>query len=190
MPDVKRANLYAPERDRLDRAKVWNYVKTMPYSGKCKVRPARRNDLNTLQKIWLELMHMHENNDRSFALAADGLQKWLQMAEDMLDRDDTFVFTALEGSHAVGFCLGWIARNPPIYRLTDVGFISEVAVAKEAQRRGVGSALIAAARRWFLERRLTEFQLSTAVWNEPARRFWESIGGEALLVRYRFDVHR
>lgn len=152
------------------------------------VRPARRDDLAALQDIWLELMHMHERNDVSFALASDGVAKWQQMAEDMLDRDDTFVMVAHDAAQIVGFCLGWVARNPPIYRVSEVGFISEIAVTKKAQRAGAGSALIKASRLWFADRNLVEFQLSTAVWNEAAQRFWRAVGGSPLLVRYRFDV--
>src|SRR6185437_13756102 len=116
------------------------------------------------------------------------LQKWQQMVEDMLDRDDTFVFTAFNGEEVVGFCLGWVARNPPIYKVPEVGFVSELAVAKRAQRTGVGRALMKTARAWFQARHLTEFQLSTAVWNEPAKAFWMALGGQSLLIRYRFDV--
>jgi GNAT superfamily N-acetyltransferase len=158
-----------------------------PGSG-CTVRAARREDLAALKKVWLELMHMHEQNDVSFALARDASQRWQQMADDMLDRDDTFVFAAVRDHTVLGFCLGWVARNPPIYKVSEVGFISEIAVAKAAQRQGVGKALMAASHRWFAERRLTEYQLSTAVWNDKARAFWLASGGQELLIRYRFDV--
>ena len=84
--------------------------------------------------------------------------------------------------------MGWIARNPKVYLAREVGFLSEVAVAMSMQRRGVGTALVQEARRWFRVRGIDEMQLSTAVWNEPARRFWEAAGGVPLLVRYRFDT--
>lgn len=153
------------------------------------IRPARHADIGQLTDVWLQLMDMHQAQDMAFTLADDGLVQWQQMAYDMLDREDTFVFVAQSGAELVGFCLGWIARNPPIYAVSDVGFISEIAVAKTHQGRGMGKALVAAARRWFSRRHLLEFQLSTAVWNQNAQEFWQSVGGAPLLVRYRFDVH-
>lgn len=153
-----------------------------------RVSRATGADLWELAQIWSELMSLHEGRDEHFALAPDGLQRWMQMAEEMLDRDDAFLFKAEHQGRLVGFCLGWVAHNPPIYRAQEVGFVSEVAVVQSQRRRGVGSALIGEARRWFRERGLREFQLSTAVWNEEARRFWEAVGGEPLLVRYRFDA--
>ena len=153
------------------------------------IRPAQHEDIGRLTDVWLQLMHMHEAQDTAFTLAEDGLLQWQQMAYDMLDRDDTFVLVAASGDALVGFCLGWVARNPPIYAVSDVGFISEIAVAQQHQGHGVGKALVAAARHWFSKRHLMDFQLSTAVWNQTAQDFWHAVGGAPLLVRYRFDVH-
>ena len=145
-------------------------------------------DLPRLGAIWLELMRLHQDTDPHFAMAGDALARWMAMAEEMLARDDAFLFKADVQGTPSGFCLGWVASNPPIYRTPEIGFLSEVAVTRAARRRGIGSALVGAARRWFRERGLAEFQLSTAVWNTTAREFWRAIGGEELLVRYRFDT--
>lgn len=152
------------------------------------VRPARHADVLALGTIWEELMTFHEQTDPRFALAADALTRWRSLAHDMLSRDDGFLLMAELFGRPVGFVLGWMARNPPIYRVSDVGFISEIAVARHEQRRGVGTTLMNHARAWFLEHKVYEFQLSTAVWNDAARAFWQSLGGEPLLVRYRFPI--
>lgn len=152
------------------------------------VRPAVHADLGVLSEIWQELMDYHETSDERFALASDAVESWQVLAEDMLTREDAFLLAAHNGGDPVGFCLGWIARNPPIYRVTEVGFISEIAVARTHQRHGVGRALIAEAMRFFAGRGVHEFQLSTAVWNEGAHEFWRALGGEVLLWRYRFPI--
>jgi ribosomal protein S18 acetylase RimI-like enzyme len=154
----------------------------------CTTRPARTDDLPALSLIWQEFMHTHASRDESFALADHSLQRWNTMAADMIARDDTFVFVATHQGVAVGFCLGWIARNPPIYRVGELGFISEIAVAGTQRRQGAGRALIAAASRWFSAHHLSEFQLSTAVWNVEAQHFWAAVGGKPLLLRYRFSL--
>lgn len=154
------------------------------------VRPARHPDILGLGAIWQELMTLHEQTDTRFALATDALMRWRTLAHDMLGRDDGFLLLAELMGRPVGFVLGWLAKNPPIYRVGDVGFISEVAVATAYQRRGVGTQLMEQARAWFLERGVGEYQLSTAVWNEAAQSFWKSLGGEPLLLRYRFPTER
>ncbi len=151
-------------------------------------RPARLNDAAVLKQIWLQFMQMHEQTDASFALADDGLQRWEEMVLDLMGRQDTFVMVAELNRCVVGFCLGWVARNPNIYKVAEVGFISEIAVVPEARRQGVGRSLIAAARTWFQAHELDHFQLSTAVWNTEAQKFWEAVGGRPLLVRFSFNV--
>lgn len=153
------------------------------------VRLATGADISVLGPIWLEFMQSHERADDRFALSDNALYRWEAMVREMIERDDTFVLIAEGGDdRPLGFCVGWVARNPPIYRAAEVGFVSEIAVREQARRRGVGRALMRHAIHWFRERRLCEFQLSTAVWNEGARRFWEELGGEPFLVRYRFEL--
>ena len=152
------------------------------------LRRAHRGDLAELGPIWLEMMQTHALRDASFTLAQNCLPRWKEMTQELLARSDAFVLVASEGPSLVGFCLGWVARNPPIYAHSEVGFISEMAVAQANQRRGIGRQLLAAARTWFHARRLLDFQLSTAIWNQDARQFWESCGGRALLVRYQFGL--
>lgn len=152
------------------------------------VRPALLADLAVLSQIWQELMDYHQETDERFALADDAVERWQVLAEDMLAREDAFLLAAHNGGDPTGFCLGWIARNPPIYRVAEVGFISEIAVARVQQRRGVGRALIQEAMRFFAAKGVNEFQLSTAVWNDSAHEFWKALGGEVLLYRYRFPL--
>ncbi len=157
-------------------------------AARVKVGPARHDELSALGAIWRELMELHASTDPRFALADDALARWTAMAEDLLDRQQGFLLAARAGKTPVGFCLGWIARNPPIYRVPEIGFISEIAVARRHQRRGVGRALICAAVRFFRAHGVDEFQLSTAEWNETACAFWRALGGELLLLRYRFAL--
>ncbi len=152
------------------------------------IRPATFADLDDLADIWRELMSLHETFDARFALADDAADRWQALASDMLGREDGCLMTAEHNDKPVGFCLGWVAQNPAIYKVRQVGFISEIAVRSGERRQGVGRALVASAVRWFEEQGLAEFQLSTAIWNEDARRFWQSLGGEELLVRYRFEL--
>lgn len=129
----------------------------------------------------------HESRDEHFALACDANLRWQSLMNEMMHRDDGFVIVGEVAGAACGYILGWLARNPPIYATSTVGFISELAVSASVRRRGVGTALMEAAREWFRGRGVHEFQLATACWNEDAKAFWERLGGRPILTRYRFE---
>lgn len=152
------------------------------------MREAQRTDVDALAPIWVDFMRDHERQDAHFTLARDAESRWRSLVGEMIFRDDGFVLVGEVDGEAAGYCLGWLARNPPIYEVATVGFISELAVASFARRRGLGSALIDEARRWFSAHGISEFQLATAVWNDSAQAFWAALGGRAILTRFRFDV--
>lgn len=163
-----------------------------PTAGpQCAIRAAVPADLPQLAPVWQEMMAAHSARHRSFAMVEDSLARWLEMAADLMARRDGFVLVAAAPpAPPLGFALGWLADNPPIYQRGQIGFVSELAVATEAQRRGVGGALLEACRRWFHGAGVEEFQLATAVWNEGAQALWRRRGGTPLLTRYRFDTGR
>lgn len=149
------------------------------------VRAATGVDLPWMAALWQQMMHRHHRAHPGFALADDAVATWEASMWDMMARPDSFVLAAPR----VGFCCGWVARHPAIYRAQKVGLLSEIAVAQRARRQGVGTALLAAARAWFVARELQEFQLATAMFNGPAQRFFRAQGGTPLLMRYHFVLH-
>lgn len=148
----------------------------------------RPREAAALLPLWHELMRPHVEHEPAFALAPDADRRWVELAEEMAERDDAFLLVARLGELTAGYALGWQARNPTIYAVSQIGFISELVVTSAVRRRGVGRALVEGCRQWFRGRGLGEFQLATAVWNREAQAFWEAVGGAALLLRYRFLV--
>jgi ribosomal protein S18 acetylase RimI-like enzyme len=152
-----------------------------------RVRTGRRADIDAVLPIWEAFMREHEARDEHFRLASNAPERWRSLMTEMIHRDDGFVLVAEVDGDIAGYVLGWLARNPPIYEASTVGFISELAVSETRRHCGVGSHLVRASRDWFNRRGAREFQLATALWNEAARALWESEGARPILVRYRFQ---
>lgn len=152
------------------------------------VRSAGPKDLAAMATIWRQMMADHVALHPAFALADDATERWRDSIWEMLAAPDSFVFVATLPQQVAGFCTGRSAYNPTIYETRRVGLVCELAVCQDARRRQVGAALVAEARSWFAARALDEFQLSTALANDAGRAFWRAMGGEELLVRYRFAV--
>ncbi len=78
-------------------------------------------------------------------------------------------FVAEEESALVGFVL---ARQMSAGR----GHIVTLDVEEAQRRRGVGTALLAAAESWLAAQGVTRVRLETAVDNQPAVAFWQKAG--------------
>jgi ribosomal protein S18 acetylase RimI-like enzyme len=91
-------------------------------------------------------------------------------------RDDRTIFlAALEGEAPIGFLFGYdLPRrrgSPSIF------FVYEVDVQPAWQRRGVATQLFRELERLLRARRVSEAFVLTSASNEPAMRFYESVGG-------------
>jgi GNAT superfamily N-acetyltransferase len=102
--------------------------------------------------------------------------------EEALADEGPLLIATLDGA-PVGYLEGRIelpyVRESPIGR---VGHVALVRVVPEARRRGVATALLAAAEAWFKARGLAWLQLSWHPWNEPARATWAAHGFEPFRV--------
>jgi GNAT superfamily N-acetyltransferase len=157
-------------------------IDALQVTGPPRVRPGCTGDVRWMMPLWTTMMQQHARHSDAFALADDAAVVWQKSMWEMMARRDSFVLV----SEPLGFCCGWVAQHPAIYRAQNVGLVSEICVADGAQRMGVGKALMAAAGHWFALRELNEFQLATAMFNTRAQAFFVALGGAPLLMRYRF----
>lgn len=84
---------------------------------------------------------------------------------------------AIDGGKILGFVFAVEKEGDTAYDAGErIGYVEEIAVLGQARSRGIGRALMDAARDRFRRRGLTSFKLSTVPGNESARAFYESLG--------------
>ena len=93
---------------------------------------------------------------------------------------DAAVFVAVDTASIVGVISVRASRH---FTGERDGYIGELVVAERAARRGIGSALVAAADDWGREHGLANLTLHTGAFNTPARAFYAAIGFAAEEVR-------
>lgn len=91
--------------------------------------------------------------------------------------DHTIVATAADSSIA-GFVACRIDRETAVLRGGPAGTIPLIAVHASARGRGVGSALIARARTWFIDNGASMVEVGTQARNLAARRLYQQCGFE------------
>jgi GNAT superfamily N-acetyltransferase len=93
------------------------------------------------------------------------------------------VYVAAEGDRVVGFAAANV-RNPPKFDLD--AELSAIYIAADHKRRGIGRRLVAAVAAAQRARGASGFITWVIAKNEPARAFYERLGGE-LLVEQPFQ---
>ena len=76
----------------------------------------------------------------------------------------------------VGFIVGTVEREIPIYRLREYGFLHDLWVEPEYRNEGVARQMVMLAVEKFKEIGVEQVRLDTAAKNEGARRLFESCG--------------
>jgi len=142
------------------------------------VRKAERRDLDTLGRLGAMLIRTHYAFDRQrFLPPFEGVEKgYASFLGRALDSPDDCVFVAERDGLIVGYIfaalepLSWKELRGP------AGFIHDVAVAVEARRAGIGSALLGAAEDQLLRAGVVAVALETPVNNAAAIRFYKQKG--------------
>ena len=102
------------------------------------------------------------------------------LAEE-LDNPPAVFLAAVEGESVLGYV--------GMHHVVDEGFITNVAVAPDARRRGVARALLAALAAYGREHALYRITLEVRVGNTPARALYEGEGYVLDGVRPKFYSH-
>ena len=98
---------------------------------------------------------------------------WVSGYPDAEPDADTAAFVAERAGRILGFA--GVARRTHFSGETD-GYLGELAVAAEAERTGVGRALVAAAEAWTRSHGLRRLTLDTGAANLRARAFYRALG--------------
>ena len=88
------------------------------------------------------------------------------------------MLVAEQQGDVVGYIIGHLAENPPIFELRHYGHVSDICVAPDRRRGGVGRKLFAALREWLHSYGLSVVQLSVAARNATSQAFWREMGFE------------
>lgn len=147
------------------------------------IRPATPADIPAVLPMVREICRMHARMDPErygfLDDVAERYERWLpQRAAD--PRSVLLVAEAASPQPrppmVVGFLVGAVETNIPIYTLREYGYIHDVWVEPAHRARGIASALVDEALRRFGAMGVTQVRLETAAENEAARRLFASRG--------------
>ena len=148
------------------------------YDGGMEIRAARPEDVQFVTPMVRKLCDLHQSWDPakySFLEDIEGMyDSWLRAKS----RDPRAVFLVADraGRGPVGFLIGLVEPEIPIYRLSEFGFIHDLWVEPEYRNEGVARQMVMLAVEKFREMGVMQVRLDTAMPNEAARKLFESCG--------------
>lgn len=154
-------------------------------STRFEVRPATAADVPAVLPMVRAICALHEHWDpERYPMLPDVVERYRRwLPERAADPESVFLVAQhQDGSSLVGFLIGTVEENIPIYRVARYGFIHDVWVDPSARRSGVASALVENALGRFRAIDVAQVRLETAVPNDEARALFARVGFRQSVV--------
>ena len=90
--------------------------------------------------------------------------------------EDGLVLVAGDKGKVIGYSLAEIRRISPGLKREKYGYIDEMAVTANYQRRGIGEKMLAEIMRWFQSNDIKRVELGTTTQNVVGNSFWQKQG--------------
>jgi ribosomal protein S18 acetylase RimI-like enzyme len=143
------------------------------------IRPARAEDVPAVLPMVEKLCKLHETWDPAKYSFLPNIpqmyDQWLR--ERAGHRRSVFLVAESEQpKKIVGFVIGTVEREIPIYRLKEYGFLHDLWVEPEYRNEGAARQMVMLAIEKFKEIGVEQVRLDTAAENEAARRLFAACG--------------
>jgi len=143
------------------------------------IRPANAEDVPAVLPMVEKLCKLHESWDSAkYSFLPDIPQMYDQWLRERASHQRTVFLVAETARPAklVGFVIGTVEREIPIYRVKEYGFLHDLWVEPEYRHEGVARQMVMLAVEKFKEMGMEQVRLDTAAENEAARRLFEACG--------------
>ena len=148
------------------------------------IRPATAADVPAVLPMVRKLCDLHRGWDPDKYDFLGGIEEMYRgwLTSRAKDPRSVFLVADREGRGPVGFLIGTVEREIPIYRLKEYGFVHDLWVEEDYRNEGLGRQLVMAAVAAFRELVVEQVRLDTAAANEVARKLFEACGFRTSVI--------
>ncbi len=147
------------------------------------VRRMSRSDADAVTKLWKGTVEYHASIDPRLAVREDAGRSFRRFLNRSIGAsDDVIMLVAESGGRIVGFLIGVIRDQAPVFVRSRHGYIVDIYVDPAFRRKGVGRKLVEAAEEWFASRGLDHVRLRVSAANDSGIAFWKGIGFEDYFI--------
>lgn len=156
------------------------------------IRPATADDVPAVLPMVRKIASMHEKLDPAkYSFRSDPgemYRNWLRKRAS----DPHSVFLVADARQnppkLLGFLIGTVEQEIPIYRLEEMGFIHDLWVEEEYRHEGIGRQLVMMAIERFREMGVKQIRCDTAWANDAARSLFQVCGFRPSTVELLIEL--
>ncbi|MEZ5063333.1 MAG: GNAT family N-acetyltransferase [bacterium] len=152
------------------------------------VRAAKATDETAILALAQAEMAAHESIDPRFKLRPDANARYAVYLRDRLRDIDSAVFVAEAGDRIVGSVIASVRTQESFFEARRFGYVSDLIVAPDLRRSGVGRAMWQRSAMWFRGLGIRVVRVHVAVRSDEAREFWRRVGAEDFLCEAWIDL--
>ena len=142
-----------------------------------KIREATLKDTEQITKLWKGLMDYHKKLLKlKNRLKKNSEAIFKKFVIKNIKSKNSILIVAEEDKQLIGYLMGFIKDEPPIYNEDKIGYISDGFVIKEKRRKGVMKKLVNKAKPFFKKKKMKRVYLRADTSNTVGVRSWEKIG--------------
>jgi ribosomal protein S18 acetylase RimI-like enzyme len=113
------------------------------------VRKGRLNDVEIVLKLWQELMdYHHEIAAIDFEMIPNAPSLWIKFYRTHVRSGTKIALVAQVDGNIVGYLLGSIQPRPPVFKVKKEAMITDIFVAQNKRRKGIGTKLVSEFFNW------------------------------------------
>lgn len=142
-----------------------------------KIVKAEEKHVADIGRLWWEFILFHQDIDPIWTPLEGSIPGFIENhLRRFMKSEDGLVLVAGDKGKVIGYSLAEIRRISPGLKREKYGYIDEMAVTANYQRRGIGEKMLADIMRWFQSNDIKRVELGTTTQNVVGNSFWQKQG--------------
>jgi ribosomal protein S18 acetylase RimI-like enzyme len=144
------------------------------------IRPAQNVDIVLLSEYWYDNMALAQQNNPRIRLLPDARRRWENAVRHFIHTNESVFLVAEVEGEVLGCIIGCITHNQAGLAPEFMGIIEWLILDLHTlhKQQGTGRALLQAAKDYFIERNISQLQVSVSVQDTVAQAFWLAVGAK------------
>ena len=138
--------------------------------------PAREEHIPEIVQQWKEFMDFHNELNPFHSRREDAHKSWEVFLRKSMESERSQALVCMDNDKIVAFSLAHVKDCPPIFRHDRMGFISDISVKQEYQRKGIGEMMLTEIYDWYETQSVKRIELRVEPKNDMGYSFWRKHG--------------